>query len=141
VTPEKPEDILADIEDAKKCLQTVRFNSKSFRHQIIISFYTSIIEFSESIKLLLDSGKTFDSEIILRSLLEYFVELKNTIDFPEHHLNVQYKFIKKSKLQLENAKSGNPFFSKIVECISINEELSSLVEKQSYVADLGGTEK
>jgi len=87
--------------------------------------------------LLIREEKTFDAKIILRSLLEHFVDLHNLAEDENYHLHFQLPFLKGLKQTLREAQRGNPFFARIAREIPITDELESDSASLQEVKDLG----
>lgn len=130
-------------EKIQRCVEqlvNLSFNKRVFRHQIVVGLALSVVERAHTVLLLLKESKVFDAEIIVRSLLEHFVELKNCIDDNDYQIHFQKPFFSGMKRRLVEAKEGNPYFSEIARKMDLDKELGDIARKISETEKIGGKE-
>jgi len=69
------------------------FNNHDTRHVLIISIYGSILELIASIVVLADKKLVTGIPILLRSLLEAYVDFHNLCKDPNYRYFVEYEFV------------------------------------------------
>ncbi len=87
----------------KKSLGEIEYNSNNRQQSIIISFYGVIIEGVSTCLLLIKHKHEFNLPLIIRNILEAYIDLKNII-IDEHYLdNLYYDYFENRKKFFESA--------------------------------------
>lgn len=112
------EDLLTFLDKELDTLSTLatdlKFDSGHVLHQHIISLYASIIELSSSITVLYRTSHNSAIPIVVRSVLEAFVDLLNLCKDPRYGYSLTINSNKESLKFLEAAISNEDAYAKMV---------------------------
>ncbi|TAL23730.1 MAG: hypothetical protein EPN94_08825 [Nitrospirae bacterium] len=103
-----------ELEEVMSLATELKFDSSHALHQHVISLYASIIEFSSTLKDLYQSGHHSAIPIILRSILEAFVDLKNLCKDPKYGYSLTINSNKESLKFLKAAKDNQDVYAELV---------------------------
>ena len=102
-----------ELEEIMSFASELKFDSKHILHQHVVSLYGSIIEFSSTIKELYTSGHHSAIPIILRSMMEAFVDLKNLCQDPKYGYSLTINSRNESLRFLKAAKENPQVYSEL----------------------------
>jgi len=136
-----------EIGEAINVGEQCKLDKDSFQHQLVIGCFLAVTEISDSIRILLEQDKAYDSQILLRSVLEVLVRLHAFADFEDCVNRERREFAEGTLKTLKHAKNGNPYYSQIAKMQNLEEDISELevqieryrndgVAKQLNLADL-----
>lgn len=103
-----------ELEEVSSLAKEFRFDSSHALHQHVVSLYGSIIEFSSTIKELYKSGHHSAIPIVLRSILEAFVDLKNLCQDPKYGYSLTINSREESLRFLKAAKDNQKVYAELV---------------------------
>jgi len=103
-----------ELEEVMSLATELKFDSSHALHQHVISLYGSIIEFSSTIKELYKSGHHSAIPVVLRSILEAFVDLKNLCQDPKYGYSLTINSNKESLKFLKAAKDNQHVYAELV---------------------------
>lgn len=137
MTQQKP----VDLEDYRQAMSKVldyfeyiKFDKKQPWHRDIVSLYCSLVEYSDNLFALFEKQKVVAMPLILRSMLEAYVDLKNLCAEKTYGYNLQASNIKEwLKLTREAGKLQNPYLEGLA---TANEFEEQVEEWQTELRDL-----
>lgn len=95
-------------DDLIRPTEELKFDKKSPQQLAVMSYYLSIFEFAGSCILLISSKQIIGIPILLRSIIDAYVDLVNLIQDPKYGCHLRVSFLKQS-IQLHNkAKKEHP---------------------------------
>lgn len=119
-----------EIEAVLHLASELKFDSTHALHQHVISLYGSIVELSSSIKELYVAGHYSAIPVVLRTILEAFVDLRNLCKNPKYGYSLTINSSKESIKFLKAAKDDkNVYAEMIARDPNIDKEISDY-EKQ-----------
>lgn len=130
-----------EIELGFDLLSQITSDFSDFQVQIIVGLYASCVDLSQSVEFLAQNDKFNEAQIIMRSLLEHFVELKTACEDPEHLKNIQQRHASKIVKTLKHAGEQNPFFEGFAEKLDLDSETAQWSEISADIKGLGGKEE
>jgi len=124
-------------EEAIEHIKFLKFDKKHAWHHLLVTLYSSIVEYSDSLNLLAIEKKPISIPVITRSLLEAYVDFKNLADDKSYGYSLEIGFIKEwLRITTEAGKKNNQFLNLIAESkiydVQVKEwedEIASLREK------------
>ena len=132
------QDLSNQIEIAFEQLTKLRADWKNGSVQLVVGCYASCVELAQTVDFLVDHEKCYDAQIILRSMLEHFVELRNLELNPAHKNNLHFTHAKNVKFQLQNAATENKFFQNFAQRLELAKETQYWNDKLGDIQELGG---
>jgi len=132
------QDLSNQIEIAFEELTKLRTDWENGSVQLVVGCYASCVELAQTVDFLVDHEKCYDAQIILRSMLEHFVELRNLELYPSHKHNLHLAHAKNIKLQLQNAATENKFFQNFSQRLDLAKETQNWNKKLEDIQELGG---
>jgi hypothetical protein len=93
-------------DDFQPLSEEIRFDKKHVLHIHAIAFYGSILELTGSCILLIDRKLISGVPILLRAIVEAYVDLLNLIRDPKYGYYLQVSYLKEWLRLLEEAKAG-----------------------------------
>lgn len=134
----QPPEMLDFLDRAHKNLQAlsteIRFDKTHPRHRSMVSLYGSILELTSAIKLLLRENLGTGVPILLRSILEAYVDLFNLADNPRYGYALELAYIREWLRILEEAKAGkNDYLSSITTAPDLDETISEWQRKKKQL--------
>ncbi|HDZ07738.1 DUF5677 domain-containing protein [Pseudohongiella sp.] len=96
--------------------QHIRFDKKHAWHRSMILLYCTIIEYADSIYVLVTQQNSVSLPIVTRSILEAFVDLMNLCDDPSYGNHLQADDIKEwLRVAKEAQTTSNPYLKEMVD--------------------------
>ena len=135
MTTAKPEEVLAFIkkchEDFQHYSLEITFDKKDSVDRNIIALYGSIIELTGSCIILVDKKMISAVPILLRSILEAYVDLINLINDPKYAHNLEVSYLKEWLRLLQQAKKGkNQYLKQISEADTLDDSIKDWTEQK-----------
>ncbi|MDA3856711.1 MAG: DUF5677 domain-containing protein [Roseovarius sp.] len=121
-------------------LQQLTGEQPSVERAFEVSLLCALYQMGRGIVVLEHSRQTFEALVILRSMLEHFVELKLLQQYPKRHLNHKLGLDKQTRLQLREAVRNNPYSAGTSDIIDIDGELHSVEERMADYKAKGARE-
>lgn len=131
-----PEEVLAFLKKAHDEFQPfseqLRFDKKRPLHRNVIALYGSILELTGSCILLVDKRLITGVPVLLRAVLEAYVDLYNLIENPEYGYSLEVSYLKEWLKILHEAKAGkNEYLQALTEEPSLDKTIAEWqIEKQ-----------
>jgi len=138
----EPEEILVffekEIEEVLSLASKLKFDSSHVLHQHVVGLYGSIIELSSSIKVLYKSGHFSAIPVILRTILEAFVDLRNLCQDHKYGYSLTMNTSKESLKFLKAAKDDmNVYAEMIASDPDIDNHITKFYEEIKILKDKG----
>jgi len=103
----------------------ITFDKANPRHRNAMALYGSIIELTGSIIILLDRGMASGVPILLRAILEAFVDLVNLTRTAQYGYYLEVSYIKEWLKILDEAKLGkNEYLASITALLTLDETIA-----------------
>ncbi|MBW2612882.1 MAG: hypothetical protein JRE12_11065 [Deltaproteobacteria bacterium] len=102
-----------ELEDVLSLASEIKFDSNHALHQHVVSLYGSVIELSSSIKVLYKSGHYSTISLVLRTILEAFVDLRNLCRDPKYGYSLTINSYKESLNFLKTAKDDQNVYTEM----------------------------
>lgn len=123
-----PEEILSFLKRAHDEFQPLSeqiiFDKERPLHRNTISLYGSILELTGSCILLTDKRLVTGVPILLRTILEAYVDLVNLVENPQYGYNLEASYLKEWLKILEEARKGkNEYLRAISEASSLDQSI------------------
>lgn len=119
-----------EIEEVLSLASKLEFDSGHALHQHVISLYGSIVELSSSIKVLYQSGHFTAIPVLLRTILEAFVDLCNLCQDPTYGYSLIMNSHNESLRFLKAAQNDqNVYANMIAQDPDIDEHISNFETK------------
>lgn len=119
-----------EIEEVQYLASELEFDSTHALHQHVISLYGSIIELSSSIKVLYQSGHLTAIPVLLRTILEAFVDLCNLCQDPKYGYSLIMNSHNESLRFLKAAQNDqNIYTNMIAQDPNIDEHIANFEAK------------
>ncbi len=124
-----PEEVLNFLKKAHDDFQPlskqIAFDKTRPLHRNVIALYGSILELTGSCILLIDKRLITGVPVLLRSVLEAYVDLVNLIENPEYGHLLAVSYLKEWLKILEEAKNGkNEYLQAISEASSLDKSIT-----------------
>jgi len=103
-----------EIEEVLSLASELKFDPNHALHQHVISLYGSVIELSSSIKVLYKSGHYSTIPVVLRTILEAFVDLRNLCQDPKYGYSLTINSNKESLKFLKAAKDDQNVYAEMI---------------------------
>lgn len=103
-----------EIESVLDLASELEFDSKHALHQHVISLYGSIVELSSSVKELYDAGHYSTIPVVLRTILEAFVDLCNLCKDPKYGYSLTINSALESIKFLRVAKDDENAYTRMI---------------------------
>lgn len=103
-----------ELKEVMSLATELKFDSSHALHQHVIGLYGTIIEFSSTLKELYKSGHHSAIPVILRSILEAFVDLKNLCQDPMYGYSLTINSSKESLKFLKAAKDNPRVYAELI---------------------------
>jgi hypothetical protein len=117
---------------------TFSFDGTHPLHANAIFLYGSIIELSSSLKPLLISEHYSAIPVVLRSILEAYVDLENLCKDPKYGYALEIKYLIESLKFLKEARNkNNAYLDIIAQAPDYEEQLSDMETEKKRLIDLG----
>ena len=102
--------------EAVEYAKFIKFEKRNPQHVYSVALYCRVIGLTESCLILIEQKATVGLPVILRSLLEAFVDITNLIKNPDYVKNMDARSLAEWIKILDEAGTGsNPFLSRIFE--------------------------
>lgn len=120
------------------CAKSLTFDGTHRLHVSTVSLYGSILELSSSLIPLLESEHYSSIPVILRSILEAYVDLENLCKDPTYGYSLEIKsLIENIKFLKEARNEKNVYLGIIAEAPDFEERLSKLETEKSRLIGFG----
>ncbi|MCB5198690.1 DUF5677 domain-containing protein [Loktanella sp. TSTF-M6] len=126
------------IEEAFDLLESFSLDWENPMIQMCVGCYATCVELAQTIDFLSAEEKFFDAKILLRAMLEHYVELDNLSSNPTYLHKVHYKHAIDTLKILKASETDNPYFEKFSQRIRVEDETAIWEERKSMIASLGG---
>lgn len=138
-TPEQILDFLKRAHDELQPLSTqITFDKEHPLHRNVIALYGSMIELTGSIILLVDRRLITGVPVLLRSILEAYVDLHNLAASPAYGYALELSYIKEWLKILLEAKAGkNEYLSEISSAPSLDASIGDWQKKKQQLEAKG----
>jgi hypothetical protein len=140
-----PTEVKTDVKDIDQAIKLsieaarlIKFNKDSLYDQVRVSYFLTLIEQAHAIAILVSEGHAIDANILLRSMLETFVDLRVLLDDRQHIYNIQYDFLRNQIKQLEIAEAGNKYAGEVAIKLDTKKELAEAKKKFLDIQLAGG---
>lgn len=125
-------------DDFQPLSEKIIFDKTSPLHRNTISLYGSIIELTGSIIFLLNKRLATGAPILLRAILEAYVDLVNLINNKRYGYNLEVSYLKEWLKILEEAKIGkNEYLASITEEPSLEDSISNWRKEKTRLEKKG----
>ena len=92
--------------------QYIKFDRSHAWHRTLVCMYCSIVEYSDTLLVLRKEEKFVSIPLVVRALLEGFVDLKNLCGSPEYGNNIQANYLDEwLRITKEAGKLENPYLN------------------------------
>jgi len=118
-------------------LDEVEYIVGSFEAAFELSLLGTINSICKSIIILFENYRTYDLNILLRSLFEHFIELKLLRDGPERHKDHAFNFFKGIRTNLNEGKNGNPFAASIGKMENLSDHIADTQSRLDQLKESG----
>lgn len=134
-----------DLEDFRQAIskvldyfECINFDKKQPWHRDIVSLYCSLVEYSDNLFVLFEKQKVVAMPLILRSMLEAYVDLKNLCAEKTYGYNLQASNIKEwLKLAREAGKLQNPYLEGLSTAKNFEEQVAEWETELSVLKEKG----
>ena len=122
------------IEICIELVKDIKFDKSHKWHVNLVCLYLSILELSHSILILIQNDVSIGVPILLRSMMEAFIDFLNLINDREYGYYMDVAKLKEwSKIFLESKKGNNPYLKSISELKNLDKIIA---DNKSELADL-----
>lgn len=113
-----------EIQKALDLSQHFRFDVKHPFHRNLVALYGAILEYADTLVHLIDSGKTVAVPVVMRSLIEAFVDFKNLADDANYGNTMEASYHREWLRVLKNADAAeNPYLAMIGKMPELEEQI------------------
>lgn len=121
-------------DDALEYMKGLSFDKKHKLHLHVILLYCSIVELTKSLIVLLDNALGAGVPILVRSLMEAYIDLVNLIKNPKYGYGLEIKYCSEWLKVLEDAKrERNPFLKDISNLENLEKTITEVSERQKQL--------
>lgn len=121
-------------DDVLEYIKGLSFDKTHRLHLHIILLYCSIVELTTSLIVLLDKSLGAGVPVLVRSLMEAYIDLVNLINNPKYGYGLEIKYCSEWLKVLEDAKRGrNPFLKEISNLENLDQALTEISERQKQL--------
>ncbi|WP_136515947.1 DUF5677 domain-containing protein [Geomonas edaphica] len=114
------------------------FDGTHILHITLVSLYGSILELGRSLLPLLTSESYSAIPIVLRSILEAYVDLENICKDPTYGYSMDIKALKEELAFLDEAKKDNNVYMRIIaEAPDLDERIAGIKAERKRLLDRG----
>jgi hypothetical protein len=127
-------------DEVEKLTGTVRFDKTNSQHFMAILLHSSIVELASSCIVLLETERYTAVSVLVRSILEAFVDLVNVIKDPNYHNVIHANFLKKKGEYFESIikwNANNPDAQITVPPLNFDQELRESKDELKKLKILG----
>ncbi|GAC22509.1 hypothetical protein GMES_0199 [Paraglaciecola mesophila KMM 241] len=123
------ENLETELKTAEKYIDKLRFDKKHPWHKNLVTLYSALIEFSDSILLLVNNKRDIAVPIVFRSFLEAYVDFVNLANDRKYGYFMEASFHHSwIKLLTESNEGSNPY----VQGIANNPDLKRMLEHHQH---------
>jgi len=134
-----------DVEEYRQLITNVldqfeyiKFDKKHAWHLDIVCLYSSIVEYSDNMFVLLKKEKLVGMPLVLRSMLEAFVDLKNLCNEKTYGYHLQASNLKEwLKVSREAGKLENPYLDGLAAAKGFDDQVSEWKAELKGLKDKG----
>lgn len=119
-----------EIQKALDLSKDLRFDVKHPLHRNLVALYGAILEYADTLVHLISSGKTVAVPIVMRSLLEAFVDFQNLAEDANYGNIMEASYHKEWLRVLKSADGAeNPYLAAIGKMPELEEQIKEHEEK------------
>ncbi|HET7176227.1 MAG TPA: DUF5677 domain-containing protein [Gammaproteobacteria bacterium] len=119
--------------------EEIKFNGSDTLHRSCVSLYGSILELTTSFVILTDKGLLTGASVLVRSILEAYVDLENLTRDKSYLRDMEVSFAAEwLKILNEAAHGKNPYLGKLSEVPDLAEAIQKWEKKKAELESQGG---
>ena len=136
------EEFLALLKDAHDQFQLLaeklEFDKNHSLHRTIVALYGSVLELTSSCILLIDKRLLPGVPVLLRAVLEAYVDLVNLAKSPRYSYSIELNYLREWRKLLEEAKAGkNEYLSDISEAPGLDARIAQIRKEEARLKSEG----
>lgn len=127
-----------ELESALDLSKHLRFDKKHPWHRNLIALYGAVIEYTDTLLHLVKAGKTVSIPVVMRSLIEAFVDFKNLAEEPAYGNSMEASYHSEWLRLLRSAdRTENPYLESIGKVPDLTAQIQGHEERLETLNSMG----